>query len=66
MTDLQKSILDWQITEGAEKWYANAVAVFGRDEADIALESKVARYADQYAAATDKRPASVRRLTKGA
>ena len=60
LTARQKAILDWQVTEGAQDWYDNAVAELGQAAADVALASKVSKYAAKYDAATDKRPKSIR------
>lgn len=56
MTDREQAILDWQKREGAQAWWTRAVALKGEDYA----RSVAASYAQEYDAATDKRPKAER------
>ncbi len=60
MTPKQKAIIDWQTNEGADVWYANAIAVFGVEQAASLMASKADRYTAAYDAAVDKRPKAQR------
>lgn len=60
LTARQKAVLDWQVIEGADEWYANAVAELGQSAADEALAAKVAKYSAKYDLASDKRPKAER------
>lgn len=56
ITARERLILDWQKREGAEAWWARAVAMRGEDYA----RAVAASYAEEYDAAADKRPKAVR------
>lgn len=54
MTNEQRAILDFKKLEGADAWYANAVARFGDEEAGRLLEEVTGKYREEYLVARAK------------